>query len=66
MNAIHDAKGGAASIAWGEARWTLPPERTFGREHSIAFTFTSPIYQRPRERVFPVGATVARGTYPSP
>ncbi len=63
VRAMHPARGAFASLQWGSVKWTAPPERAFGLELQASFTFGHPIYDSPRELVYPAAAAVSRGTY---
>ncbi len=51
MRAI--ASVGLADIEWGDMNWIPPPERHFGVEVQIGFSFTHPIFDEPDEVAYP-------------
>lgn len=65
VRAVHCAPGAFASVTWGDPKWTEPVERSFGLELLVPLTFSHPIFDQPRELVFPSGA-VSRAAYTPP
>lgn len=66
VRAVHCAPGAFAAITWGDPKWTVPAERSFGLELLVPLTFSHPVYDEPRELVFPTSAAVARAPYTPP
>lgn len=66
MRAMHSAPGSFASLVWGKTKWTIPVERSFGRELQVGVTFRHPIYDVAQDVIFPTVAAVARGTFTDP
>lgn len=66
VRAVHSAPGAFAEMEWGAVQWTEPPERSFGLELIASLTFKHPIFDVPRELVFPSGAAVKRAPYVPP
>lgn len=64
--AVHSAPGAFASIEWGEPTFTEPTERSFGLELLVPLTFSHPIFDQPRDLVFPTVAVVSRAPYAPP
>lgn len=65
VRAVHSAPGAFGSVAWGDASWTVPAERSFGLELRAGLTFSHPIFDQPRTLAHPTGA-VARAAYTPP
>lgn len=65
VRAVHNAPGAFAAVAWSDAAWTVPVERSFGLELRASLTFSHPIFDQPRTLVRPTGA-VTRAPYTPP
>jgi len=63
VRAIHGSPGAFASLVWGDVTWTPPIERAFGLELLADLTFRHPIFDSPRELVYPDAAAVHRTPY---
>jgi hypothetical protein len=63
VRAVHSAPGAFAAASFGKVKWTPPPERSFGLEARVELTFSQPIYDVPRNLVYPSAAAVGRSTY---
>jgi hypothetical protein len=66
VRAVHSAPGAFASVTWGAPKWTVPAERSFGLELRVPLTFSHPIFDQPRDLVFPTTAAVTRAPYTPP
>lgn len=66
VRAVHSAPGAFGEVEWGTAKWTVPAERSFGLELRAGFTFSHPIFDKPRDIVYPTAGVVNRGTYTPP
>lgn len=66
VRAVHSAPGAFAAVSFGKVKWTPPAERSFGVELLTSLTFSQPIFDVPRDIVYPTSAAVARGTLPIP
>jgi hypothetical protein len=66
VRAVHAAPGAFGAVEWGAAQWTVPAERSFGLELRAGFTFSHPIFDKPRDLAFPTTGAVVRGTYVPP
>lgn len=60
VRAVHSAPGAFANALWGDVELTPTKERSFGLELRAALTFRHPIFDEPREVVYPTGAQVDR------
>lgn len=66
VRAVHSAPGAFAEADWGAVQWTEPPERSFGLELIASLTFQHPVFDAPRELVFPAVARITRAPYVPP
>ena len=66
VRAVHSAPGAFAEAAFGEVTWSEPPDRSFGLELIVGLTFKQPLFDEPRELVFPDAARVSRAPYVPP
>jgi hypothetical protein len=66
VRATHAAPGAFASVTWGDPTFTVPAERSFGLELLAPLTFSHPIFDQPRDLVFPTTAAVSRAPYAPP
>jgi hypothetical protein len=66
VRAVHSAPGAFADARWGSLKWTSPTERAFGLELRAELTFMQPIFDQPRDLVFPTTGAVSRAAYTPP
>lgn len=60
VRAVHSAPGAFANAQWGDVTCTPIQERQFGRELLVGLTFRQPLFDQPREVVYPTGFSVSR------
>jgi hypothetical protein len=63
MRAVHAAPGAFASVTWGDTQWVRATERerSYGLELRVGLTFRHPIFDAPRDIIYPTRSAVARG-----
>lgn len=66
VRGVHIAPGAFGSVSWGETQWTPPIERSFGLEMQATFTYHHPIFDTPRDVVYPTSGAVSRAAYVPP
>lgn len=60
VRAVHSAPGAFANAIWGDVQFTPTKERSLGLELRASLVFRHPIFDEPREVVYPTSATVNR------
>lgn len=66
VRAVHSAPGAFAEAKFGDVEWTIPAQLSLGVEALVGLTFKQPIFDVPRELVFPTSTGVTRAPYIAP
>ncbi len=66
MRAVHSAPGAFADAQFGKVLMTPLTQRSYGLELSVELSFKQPIFDVPRDLVYPTGKAVARAPYVAP